>query len=391
MDKVLPESSIIKGFQIEQPDELIRDGKPVTLPRVFYRGENANFGPTEGSLDRDDFLAEYCAKGIMPDAPFIGADTVVVAFGSCFAKHISDHLAGLGFRVESRNSDTAYISLMGDGIVNTHAIRQQFEWAWENKVPEVSLWHGYDGKEFGYDDAVRLETKRIFDKAEVFIITLGLSEVWYDEPTGHVFWRAVPQANFDPSRHKFRVLSAEENTDNLKAIHALIRKHRPDARIVITLSPIPLIATFRPIPSMVANSVSKANLRSAIDALITAANDPSLFYFPSYEIVTTCFDRPFRLDRHHVYLHILDLNMRLFERYYCQSGITDERLLRIWQRARRMNRRYSRMEIEAAEALEVEEFEAREKGRKEFRIEKRQQARRALIMQRRRAARAAAT
>ena len=55
MDKVLPESAILAGFQIEQPDEVIRDGKPVTLPRVFYRGESANFGPTESSLDRDDF------------------------------------------------------------------------------------------------------------------------------------------------------------------------------------------------------------------------------------------------------------------------------------------------------------------------------------------------
>ena len=97
-------------------------------------------------------------------------------------------------------------------MVNTYAIRQQFEWAWEGKVPEVSLWHGYDGQEFGYDEAIRLETKRIFDAAEVFIVTLGLSEVWYDEPTGHVFWRAVPKENFDPSRHKFRVAPRRPRT-----------------------------------------------------------------------------------------------------------------------------------------------------------------------------------
>ena len=80
---------------MEQPDEAVIDGKTVRQVRTFYRGENANFWPTEDSFARDDSLREYCAKGVMPEAPFISADTVVVAFGSCFAKHISDHLAGL--------------------------------------------------------------------------------------------------------------------------------------------------------------------------------------------------------------------------------------------------------------------------------------------------------
>ena len=73
-------------------------------------------------------------------------------------------------------------------------------------------------------------------------------------------------------------------------------------------------------------------------------------------------NRPFQMDRHHVYLHILDLNMRLFERYYCQSGITDERLLRPWQRARRMDQRFWQTDVEAAEAINNQEIELRKKG-----------------------------
>jgi hypothetical protein len=375
--KIVPEAVRLTGFKIEQSDQVYIDGKVTNHSRTFYRGDTANFWPSEDSFERDDFLFEYCAKGVMPEAPFISADTVIVAFGSCFAKHISDHLAGLGYRIESRNGDKAYISQIGDGMVNTHAIRQQFEWAWQGKVPEVPLWHDYDGREFGYDEEVRLATKRIFDKAEVFIITLGLSEIWYDEPTGHVFWRAVPQKNYDPARHKFRVASAAENTENLKAIHAIIRRNRPDARIVITLSPIPLLATFRPISCIVANSVSKANLRCAVDALMAEAGDPGLFYFPSYEVVTNLFSRPFTSDRRHAFLHVLDLNMRLFERYYCSSGITDERMLRIWRRAQRIDQRFARIGPEAAEAAEAEEHQRRTEGKRAFRIQKRREARRA--------------
>jgi len=380
-DKIMPIGRNVTPYRPEEPHDVIQDGKTVSVPHTQFRGVNASFWPEDGSLERDDFLVEYFARGGMPEEPFIGRKTVVVAFGSCFARHISDHLAMLGYRVESRNSNTAYISVMEDGIVNSHAVLQQFEWAWENKVPEVSLWHGYDGKALGYDEPVRLETKRIFDAAEVFIVTLGLSELWYDEPTGHVFWRAVPRAHFDPSRHKFRVATQAENLANLKAIHAIIRKHRPDAKIVLTLSPIPLTATFRPIPCTVADSASKASLRSALDELMMQADDPWLFYFPSYEVVRNAFSNPYIWDRRHVHLHVLDLNMNLFERYFCHSGMNDARLARIWKRALRLDRKIGRLGAEFAKAFAEEADAERAKQRQAFRLRRQEELR--LVRERR--------
>jgi hypothetical protein len=356
--------------------EIVQDGKTARTSRTFYRGETVNFYPTDESLTADDFVGKYIAAGLMPSAPFITHETVVVAFGSCFAKHISDHLATIGFRVESRRSTNAYISVMGDGIVNSFAILQQFEWAWENKVPATPLWHGYDGREFGYDEAVRVETKRIFDSAEVFIITLGLSEIWFDEPTGQAFWRAVPEAHFDPARHKFRTATHAENLANLIAIRAIIRKHRPDARIIVTLSPIALAATFRPISAVVANAASKANLRSALDEFFAAYQaDPRLHYFPSYEIATGCFDRPYTPDRRHIHTHVLDFNMRLFERYYCGTRIDDAKLLRYWQRAQRIDRKFAKLGSEFATRFYKEEDAKRAATLRAGRIEQRRAAR----------------
>jgi hypothetical protein len=356
--------------------EVVHDGRTIRTSSTFYRGETVNFYPDDDTLGSEGFLAKYLATGLMPEWPFISQDTVVVAFGSCFAKHISDHLATIGYRVESSRSDKAYISVMGDGIVNTYAILQQFEWAWENKVPETPLWHDYDGREFGYDNQIRIETKRIFDLAEVFIITLGLSEIWYDEPTGQVFWRAVPQNRFDPARHKFRVATHAENLANLMAMRAIIRRHRPDARIIVTLSPIGLTATFRPISAIVANCVSKANLRSALDEFFGANGvDDHLHYFPSYEIATACFDRPFTPDRRHVHAHILEFNMRIFERYYCRSGIDDAKLLLYWQKAQRVDRKFAKLGSEFAKRYYQEEHANRAAALRASRIEKRRAAR----------------
>jgi hypothetical protein len=322
----------------------VQDGKVRKASYAYYRGETTNFYPTDESFEADDILSHYVVHGMMPPEPLFDDRTNIVAFGSCFAAHISTYLENLGFLLGRKNAPKAYVSVMGDGIVNSHAIRQQFEWAWEARKPAIDLWHGYDAKALGYDEEVRLETKRMFDAGDAFIITLGLSEVWYDEPTGEVFWRAVPKEYFDPSRHKFRVTSHAENTDNLRAIYQLIRRHRPQAKIIMTLSPIALTATFRPIACMAADSVSKAILRSALDEFMREAQptDPDLYYFPSYEIATRCFTAPFNEDRKHVHNHVLDLNMAVFERYFCKTGMTDEVLLDMFRQAQALDRKVMR-------------------------------------------------
>lgn len=302
------------------------DGVQTTNGYSFYRGEHTNFGPNADQLGQPDAVQKFVLSGYMPREPFIDGDTTIIAFGSCFANNISTYLNNLGFNVATKRDETAYVSRLGDGIVNTFAIKQQFDWAWKNITPKSDLWHGYKAKEFGYDEAVRLKTKELFDSADVFIITLGLSEIWYDEPTGEVFWRAVPADKFDPSRHKFRLAEYEESLENLRGIYDMIREHRPEARIVFTVSPIALAATFRPVSCITANAVSKAILRAAVDRLFRekSPTDDQLFYFPSYEIVLECFRHQFGGDRRHVHPHVLDLNMKAFERYFCKTGMTDE-------------------------------------------------------------------
>jgi hypothetical protein len=152
----------------------------------------------------------------------------------------------------------------------------------------------------------------------VFILTLGLSEVWYDKTTGDVFWRAIPSDSFDAGRHGFRVSTVAENLDNLRTIVALVRKHRPGARVVLTLSPVPLVATFRPVSCVSANSVSKSVLRVAIDELMREGV-PGLYYFPSYEIVTSYFRDPYALDNRHVRPEVVATIMAAFARHYVSA------------------------------------------------------------------------
>ncbi|SIR27785.1 GSCFA family protein [Rhizobium sp. RU35A] len=83
------------------------------------------------------------------------------------------------------------------------------------------------------------------------------------------------------------------------------------------MSPIPLMATFRPISCLTANSVSKSILRSAVDEMIRESTDSRLHYFPSYEIVKDFFADPFEADNRHPRAEVIDFIMNTFERHFC--------------------------------------------------------------------------
>jgi len=294
----------------------------------FYRGDTINKSPVLKQLATETGIQDYILKGWMPDKPFIGPHTNIVAFGSCFASNIGKYLKNLGFDVTTAREGKAHVQRISDGLVNVFAIAQQFEWAWENRTPSIELWHGWKAEDFGYDEEARRATKDLFDAADVFILTFGLSEVWYDEPTGETFWRAVPEGQFDKTRHKFRVATSVETAERLRKIYDLIRQYRPEATIIFTLSPVGLAATFRNVSCLSANSVSKALLRVGIDELYrsVSASDPKFFYFPAYEVVMNGFRTPFAPDLRHPQVHAIKANMKAFEHYFCTTGMSEETL-----------------------------------------------------------------
>ena len=292
--------------------------------QAWYRGEHCNFNATKEDLAQPDAIERHVGMGWLPKTGFVSKSQGITAFGSCFAQHISDHLSSKSYNLltnKARLDLDTYIIRCGEGIINTFAIRQQFEWAFRGLRFEEDLWFAANGDLAPYSESVRRSTAEIFRQTEIFIITVGLSEVWYNKRSGNVFWRAIPIGRFDPQEHGFRLSSIAENLANLQMIVSIIREHRPDAYVIFTLSPIPLHATFRPISCMTANSVSKAILRVAMDELMRErSQDDRLFYFPAYEIVKECFADPYLDDNRHVKPEILEAVMQTFERAFCLAA-----------------------------------------------------------------------
>ena len=307
----------------------------LSVSHTWFRGPHCNFNPTRADLGTLAAVENYYLRGWRPLEPAITRGTGVLAFGSCFAEHVKDWLLRKHYNLPSpaAGAPGPYIVHCGEGMVNSFVILQQLRWGWEGTAPSEKLWYGYDGREFGYDEAIREDTRRLLDSTDVFIITLGLSEIWYDEPTGGVFWRGVPRRHHDPRRHKFRVSTVAENKSNITAIYEAVRARRPHAKLIFTISPVPLVATFRDVACITANHASKAILRAALDEAMREIGDPEhLFYWPSYEIVMDLFPDRWIEDRRHIKADILEFVMELFGKVWCRDA--DANPERAWEVAR---------------------------------------------------------
>jgi hypothetical protein len=129
------------------------------------------------------------------------------------------------------------------------------------------------------DDPIRKE----IEKANVYILTIGVAPSWYVKSSG--------QFVFAPDVHAMdlfmqRTATVKEATDALLDVFKTIHEINPAIQIVITLSPVPLARTFEFASAIVADCLSKSVLRAAIhEALLGFGGGKKPIYFPSFEIV----------------------------------------------------------------------------------------------------------
>jgi hypothetical protein len=63
-----------------------------------------------------------------------------------------------------------------------------------------------------------------------------------------------------------------------------IRKISPDIRIVVTVSPVPLLASFEFESAVQADCLSKSTMRLVAHEVVNCSNIPDIMYWPAFEI-----------------------------------------------------------------------------------------------------------
>jgi hypothetical protein len=263
----------------------------------------------------------------------------IFTIGSCFARHIETALARLGFELPTRQFVTPTHELAGRGPhdllneFNAGTMSQRILYGLNNRefdeqtlVPlpsgltaELLLVHGAD---VTWERALerRREVHHVYRqlaRCEYLLITLGLSEAWYDNGAG-LYLNRMPPLNIlqaDPARYSLRKLEAEDSYALLEpAIAALVDLK---VNVLLTVSPVPLNVTMTASDVVVANESSKAALRVCAERLCRRFRHVD--YCPTYEIVRSGGLASYGDDNLHVKPAVIHRVTEFIAAAYCSS------------------------------------------------------------------------
>jgi hypothetical protein len=233
----------------------VAENKRAYLPAGRYN-PNAVFWPDPSISGNNRSL--YTELPVAKRTPIIDKNSKIVSAGSCFATEIAHYLIGHGYNYlvteDSGGREAKYEMLDMEGqvnasaawgiIFNTPSFRQLVEKAFgQRELPRIVWSQPHKGENLFFDPfrenvAFRsiadyeenymshvAAARRAFEQMDVFILTLGLNEVWSFAADGSVFsrspWRAAP------SLIRKNILTVEENVDDLLKMADILRRFNP--------------------------------------------------------------------------------------------------------------------------------------------------------------------
>lgn len=262
--------------------------------------------------------------------------TRVSVVGSCFASNFRRWLVNHGYNFCQFEDGpfAAFGSLRTGPLFNPGSVCQLAEWAY----------NGFDAADVAWDvdghlcdpyrkflswptkqdmwaerEAHFAATRNMIEQSEVLILTLGLSEVWRNREDKRCYYLIPPPGLLDERYHEHALLTVDECIDHLERFYAIVHAANPSLRLVTTLSPVPMMATYFDRHAVVSDAISKATLRTAMHWF--CERHPEVIYFPSYEMAVRTPEWPYEADNRHVKPGaIVDRIMRTFIECYGAPG-----------------------------------------------------------------------
>ena len=283
----------------------------------------------------------------------------VATAGSCFAQHIAERLKASGFNFYvpeaahpiiqpdvARKFNYGVYSARYGNIYTVLQLRQLFDRVYGRFQPVEDVWEEANGRfsdpfrpaimpkffssleEYWKDREVHFAAVRtMFENMDVFVFTLGLTECWVSKQDGAAYplCPGVSAGRFDPAKHAFENHDVAHMLANMTYFLTQLKLVNPNCRVILTVSPVPLVATYESRHALVSTTYSKSALRVLADAICRENNHVA--YFPSYEIITGNYNRGayFADDLRNILDSGVDHVMRLFFAHFT-TGQADELL-----------------------------------------------------------------
>jgi len=266
----------------------------------------------------------------------IKSNDKIIGVGSCFSEVMLNKLFSYGFEGMINPNGIVY---------NAVSIAKSFRRLEENLLytkEEIfeynKLWHSWEHhgsfSKLNLSETINAinanfnQFREMLIKANCIILTFS-SSVIYELTESHNIvanCHKVPGNKFEK-----KLLTSRQNLESLRIIYSSIKKLNSNAMIIFTLSPV------RHYPgNLQLNSVSKANLLSAITEFIDSINDSNCFYFPAFEILMDEL-RDYRFYKNDM-LHPSELAEELIFNRFTEAFMTSDCREKIKESCNRLKR-----------------------------------------------------
>lgn len=237
----------------------------------------------------------------------------IATAGSCFAQHIGRELSAKKFNYYVVEKEAEEINIFSARYGNIYTVRQLlqlFDRAFGQFSPALDAWSREDGMlvdpfrpqvvKNGFSDKQSLiaardqhldNVKRMFESLDIFVFTLGLTEAWAYKEDGAILPIApgVVAGTMDHKLYDFINFQYAEIKKDLDTFIKKLNAVNQSAKITLTVSPVPLVATYENRHVLQSTTASKSILRAVSDEI--SRQHDNVGYFPSYEIITGNFNR----------------------------------------------------------------------------------------------------
>jgi len=230
---------------------------------------------TDFKGDFQNLLRNHIAVDLTQVDKFIRPETKFFTMGSCFARNIS--------RTLNRNGYSSTHMEISEHINTTFANRVFIDWL-DNKSDNHAVNERI--RELLPPAWSAEATIEKIKTSDVFVLTLGVAPAFFDRETG-AFVLPRPTAlnsRVLAEKYEYRNTTVKENVDNALYLINYMRKLSPNIKIVVTVSPVPLIASFGNASCVQADCLSKSTMRVAANEIVNNSGLPNILYWPSFEV-----------------------------------------------------------------------------------------------------------
>jgi tetratricopeptide (TPR) repeat protein len=225
--------------------------------------------------DLQSLIKDHIAVNLGGENKFISKDTRFFTMGSCFARNLS--------RCLNDSGHASHHMEIAEHINTTFANRVFVDWLANTEMDKAT---SERIEELLPPDWSKEKTLQIIAQSNAFILTLGVAPAFFNRATGGF---VLPRPSALNSRalaekYLYRMTSVQENVENVLHVIRYVRSISPVIKIIVTVSPVPLQASFEYESAVQADCLSKSTMRLVAQEVVYNSNIADIFYWPSFEI-----------------------------------------------------------------------------------------------------------